>query len=64
MKRTKPAQATAAAAVGCSTKSIQRFLTLTGGLKRRVTLEGDGLAMVREDTCDRRSRLGSFTPPA
>ena len=28
--------ATAAAAVGCSTKSIQRFLALTGGLKRRV----------------------------
>lgn len=28
--------ATAAAAVGCSTKSIQRFLGLTGGLKRRV----------------------------
>jgi IS30 family transposase len=27
---------TAAAAVGCSTKSIQRFLALTGGLKRRV----------------------------
>jgi IS30 family transposase len=26
----------AAAAVGCSTKSIQRFLALTGGLKRRV----------------------------
>jgi len=28
--------ATAAAAVGCSTKSIQRFLAVTGGLKRRV----------------------------
>jgi len=28
--------ATAAAAVGCSTRSIQRFLALTGGLKRRV----------------------------
>jgi transposase, IS30 family len=28
--------ATAATAVGCSTKSIQRFLALTGGLKRRV----------------------------
>ena len=28
--------ATAAAAVGCSTKSIQRFLALTGGVKRRV----------------------------
>ena len=28
--------ATAAAAVGCSTKSIQRFLALTGGLKRRI----------------------------
>ena len=28
--------ATAAAAVGCSTKSIQRFLALTGGLKRRL----------------------------
>ena len=27
---------TAAAAVGCSTKSIQRYLALTGGLKRRV----------------------------
>ena len=27
--------ATAAAAVGCSTKSIQRFIALTGGLKRR-----------------------------
>jgi IS30 family transposase len=27
---------TAAAAVGCSTKSIQRFLALSGGLKRRV----------------------------
>jgi IS30 family transposase len=27
---------TAAAAVGCSTKSIQRFLAATGGLKRRV----------------------------
>jgi transposase, IS30 family len=27
---------TAAAAVGCSTKSIQRFLALTEGLKRRV----------------------------
>jgi IS30 family transposase len=27
---------TAAAAVGCSTKSIQRFLALTGGLKSRV----------------------------
>jgi IS30 family transposase len=27
---------TAAVAVGCSTKSIQRFLALTGGLKRRV----------------------------
>jgi IS30 family transposase len=27
---------TAAAAVGCSPKSIQRFLALTGGLKRRV----------------------------
>ena len=26
----------AAAAVGCSTKSIQRFLALTGGLKRRI----------------------------
>ena len=25
---------TAATAVGCSTKSIQRFLALTGGLKR------------------------------
>src|SRR5262245_58848955 len=30
---------TAAAAVGCSTKSIQRFLALTGGLKRRVVKE-------------------------
>ena len=28
--------ATAAAAVGCSTRSIQRFLALTGGIKRRV----------------------------
>ena len=28
--------ATAAAAVGCSTRSIQRFLALTGGLKRRL----------------------------
>jgi IS30 family transposase len=28
--------AVAAAAVGCSTKSIQRFLALTGGVKRRV----------------------------
>jgi IS30 family transposase len=28
--------ATAAAAVGCSTKSIQRFLAVTGGVKRRV----------------------------
>src|SRR5689334_12889993 len=28
--------ATAAAAVGCSTKSIQRFMALTGGVKRRV----------------------------
>ena len=28
--------ATAAAAVGCSTKSIQRFLARSGGLKRRV----------------------------
>lgn len=28
--------ATAAAAVGCSTKSIQRYLALTGGVKRRV----------------------------
>ena len=28
--------AAAAAAVGCSTKSIQRFLALTGGVKRRV----------------------------
>jgi IS30 family transposase len=28
--------ATAAAAVGCSTKSIQRFLAATGGVKRRV----------------------------
>jgi len=28
--------ATAATAVGCSTKSIQRFLARTGGLKRRV----------------------------
>lgn len=28
--------ATAAAAVGCSTKSIQRFLALTGGLKSRT----------------------------
>jgi IS30 family transposase len=28
--------ATAAAAVGCSTKSIQRFLALTGGVKRRL----------------------------
>jgi len=27
---------TAAAAVGCSTKSIQRFLAVSGGLKRRV----------------------------
>jgi IS30 family transposase len=27
---------TAAAAVGCSTKSIQRFLALTGGVKRRL----------------------------
>jgi transposase, IS30 family len=27
---------TAATAVGCSTKSIQRFLALTGGLKRRL----------------------------
>ena len=27
---------TAAAAVGCSTKSIQRFLALAGGVKRRV----------------------------
>jgi len=26
----------AAAAVGCSTKSIQRFMALTGGLKRRI----------------------------
>jgi len=28
--------ATAAAVVGCSTKSIQRYLALSGGLKRRV----------------------------
>ena len=28
--------ATAAAGVGCSTRSIQRFLALTGGLKRRI----------------------------
>ena len=28
--------ATAAAAVGCSTRSIQRFLAFTGGLKRRI----------------------------
>ncbi len=28
--------ATAAAAVGCSTKSIQRLLAVTGGVKRRV----------------------------
>ena len=28
--------ATAAAGVGCSTRSIQRFLALTGGIKRRV----------------------------
>jgi len=28
--------ATAAAAVGCSTKSIQRFIALTGGVKRRL----------------------------
>lgn len=28
--------ATAAAGVGCSTRSIQRFLALTGGVKRRV----------------------------
>ena len=28
--------ATAAAGVGCSTRSIQRFLASTGGLKRRV----------------------------
>ena len=27
---------TAAAAVGCSTKSIQRFVALTGGVKRRI----------------------------
>ena len=27
---------TAAAAVGCSTKSIQRFMALTGGLRRRI----------------------------
>src|SRR5882724_5960272 len=27
---------TAAAAVGCSTKSIQRYLALTGGLKSRL----------------------------
>jgi hypothetical protein len=27
---------TAAAAVGCSTRSIQRFLALTGGLRRRI----------------------------
>ena len=27
---------TAAAAVGCSTKSIQRFMAMTGGLKRRI----------------------------
>jgi len=27
---------TAAAAVGCSTKSIQRFLAVTGGVKRRI----------------------------
>src|SRR6185312_2325548 len=27
---------TAATAVGCSTKSIQRFLALTGGLRRRL----------------------------
>src|SRR5688572_30945627 len=26
----------AATAVGCSTKSIQRFLALTGGVKRRI----------------------------
>jgi transposase, IS30 family len=35
---------TAAAAVGCSTKSIQRFLALTGGLKRRVK-ERSGLRL-------------------
>jgi len=28
--------ATAAAAVGCSTRSIQRFMALSGGLKRRL----------------------------
>ena len=28
--------AAAAAVVGCSTKSIQRYLALSGGLKRRV----------------------------
>ena len=28
--------ATAAAAVGCSRKSIQRFMARTGGMKRRV----------------------------
>jgi len=28
--------ATVAAAVGCSTKSIQRYLGLTGGIKRRI----------------------------
>ena len=29
--------ATVAAAVGCSTKSIQRYLVLTGGVKRRTS---------------------------
>ena len=28
--------ATAATGVGCSTRSIQRFLAMTGGIKRRV----------------------------
>ncbi len=36
---------TAAAAVGCSTKSIQRFLALTGGLKRRRVKERSALRL-------------------
>src|SRR5262245_45096872 len=40
---------TTAAAVGCSTKSIQRFLGLTGGLKRRVVKERSPLRLSLAD---------------
>jgi len=44
----------AAAAVGCSTKSIQRFLALTGGLKRRINVR----RFVYRWLTERRSRGG------